>query len=108
MYIAAAQVTLQLHASFSLKDKRRVIHSVVSQLRQRQSVSAAEVDANDSWNSARIGIAVVSGDRQTANQILERATLHIERAAPEAEVIGIDTDVWSFDWSTSDFDDLEE
>ena len=97
MHIAAAQVKLQIHASFSLKDKRRVIHSIVSQLRKHQSVSAAETDPNDTWNSAKIGIAVVSGDRQTANQILDRATLFIERTAPEAEVIAVERDIWTFD-----------
>ena len=97
MHIAAAQVTLQIHGAFSLKDKRRAIHSVVSKLRNRHSVSAAEVDPNSSWDSATIGIAVVSGDRRTANQILERALALVESAAPEAEVIGVETDLWSFD-----------
>ncbi len=96
MHITAAQVSLQIHASSSLKDKRRVIHSVVSKLRNRHSVSVAEVDPNESWNAAIIGIAVVSGDRRTATQILERALTFVERAAPEAEVIGVETDAWSF------------
>lgn len=97
MHIAVAQVSLQIHASSSLKDKRRVIHSVVSKLRNRHSVSVAEVDPNESWNATTIGIAVVSGDRRAATQILERALKFVERAALEAEVIGADTDVWSFD-----------
>ena len=97
MHIAVAQVLLQIHASSSLKDKRRVIYSLVSKLRNRHSVSVAEVDPNESWNVTTIGIAVVSGDRRTATQILERALTFVERAAPEAEVIGTETDVWSFD-----------
>lgn len=97
MHIAAAQVSLQIHASSSLKDKRRVIHSVVSKLRNRHSVSVAEVGPNESWNATTIGIAVVSGDRRTAAEILERALAFVERAAPEAEVIGAETDAWSFD-----------
>jgi uncharacterized protein YlxP (DUF503 family) len=97
MHIAAAQVSLQIHASSSLKDKRRVIHSVVAKLRNRHSVSVAEVDPNESWNATTIGIVVVSGDRRTAGQILERSLAMVERAAPEAEVIGVETEVWSFD-----------
>ena len=96
MHIAAAQVSLQIHASSSLKDKRRVIHSVVSKLRNRHSVSVAEVDPNESWNATTIGVAVVSGERRTATEILERALTFVERAAAEAEVIGLETDVWSF------------
>jgi uncharacterized protein YlxP (DUF503 family) len=97
MHIAAARVTLHIHASSSLKDKRRVTHSVVAQLRNRISVSAAEIDANDSWRSATIGIAIVSGDHRTLEQILERALSLVERAAPEAEVVDVDTDYWTFE-----------
>ena len=97
MHIAAAQVTLHIHASSSLKDKRRVVYSVVSRLRNKHSVSAADVGANDSWRSAKIGISVVSGDMRTADQILERALAFVERAAPEAEVVSVETDAWTFD-----------
>ncbi len=97
MHIAAAKARLHIHASSSLKDKRRVIHSVVSQLRNRLSVSAAEVDANDSWQTATIGISVVSDDFQTAERLLERALEFVERAAPEAEVVDVESDVWSYD-----------
>ncbi len=97
MHIAAAQVTLHIHASSSLKDKRRVVHSVVSRLRNKHSVSAAEIGANDSWRSAKIGISIVSGDMRTADQILERALAFVERAAPEAEVVDVETDAWTFD-----------
>ncbi|MYA60759.1 MAG: DUF503 domain-containing protein [Chloroflexi bacterium] len=97
MHIAAAQVSLHIHASSSLKDKRRVVHSVVSKLRNKHSVSAAEVGANDSWRSAKIGISIVSGDMRTADQILERALAFVEQAAPEAEVVGVETDAWTFD-----------
>lgn len=97
MHIAAAQVTLHIHASSSLKDKRRVVHSVVSKLRNKHSVSAAEVGVNDSWRSATIGIAIVSGDMRTADRILERTLEFVERAAPEAEVIGVESDAWTFD-----------
>ena len=104
MHIAASQVTLQLHASSSLKDKRRVLHSVVSKLRRQHSVSAAEVDANDSWQFAKIGIAVVSGDMHMAEHLLERSLEFVERAAPEAEVIAVNSDIWDFDDIGYDFD----
>ena len=97
MHVAAAKVRLHIHASASLKDKRRVIHSVVSQLRNRLSVSAAEVDPNDSWRSATIGIAVVSGNARIADQMLERALEFVERAVPEAEVVDVESDVWSYE-----------
>jgi len=96
MHIGAAKVDLHIHASSSLKDKRRVVHSVISQLRNRYSISAAEVEPNDSWNFTTIGIAAVSGDLRTLDRQMERALAFIERAAPEAEVTAVDSDIWSF------------
>ncbi len=97
MHIGAAKVELYIHASFSLKDKRRVVHSVISQLRNRHSVSAAEVFPNNTWQSTTIGITVVSGNLRTLDQQLEKVLAFIEHAAPEAEVTSVETDVWSFD-----------
>ena len=97
MHIAAARVRLHIHASTSLKDKRRVIHSVVSKLRNRMSISAAEVDVNDSWQSATVGLAIVSGDLRTLDRLLEQALSIMEQAAPEAEVVDTESDIWSFD-----------
>ena len=97
MHIAAARVRLHIHASASLKDKRRAIHSVVSKLRNRMSISAAEVDSNDSWQSATIGLSIVSGDLRTLDRLLEQALTLAESAAPEAEVVDVESDVWSFD-----------
>lgn len=74
-----------------------MVHSVVSKLRNKHSVSAAEVGANDSWRSAKIGISIVSGDMRTADRVLERALAFVERAAPEAEVVDVETDAWTFD-----------
>ncbi len=95
MHIGAAIVSLHIHGARSLKDKRRTIHSVVGKLRNRHSVSVAEVDANDSWQSAKVGIGVVSGDAQMARSMLDRAIEFVESAAPEAEVIDVSADTWS-------------
>ncbi len=97
MHCATAKVTLHLHGAFSLKDKRRIVQSVVSRLRTRAQISSAEVDVNDSWKSAEIGIAIVSGERRHVEQLMQTAIELVESAAIEAEVVNAETDVWSFD-----------
>jgi uncharacterized protein YlxP (DUF503 family) len=47
----------------TLKDKRRIVKSVIGRLKSRFNVSAAEVDRLDNKRMAVIGIAVVSNDR---------------------------------------------
>ena len=95
MHVAAAVISLHIYGSYSLKDKRRVVHSVLGKLRARHSVAAAEVDSNDSWQSATIGISVVSSDIRTLRSMLDRVVGFVESAVPEAEVIDVTTEIWS-------------
>ena len=95
MHVAAAVISLRIYGSSSLKDKRRVVHSVLGKLRARHSVAAAEVDSNDSWQSATIGISVVSGDIRTLRSMLDRVVGFVESAVPEAEMIDVTTEIWS-------------
>lgn len=95
MQVAVVKVYLHIHASASLKDKRRVIHSVIERLRSRYSVSAAQVDPNNSWDSATIGISIVSNDVRTVQSLLDRVLEYIETAHPATEVIDTVSETWS-------------
>jgi len=46
----------------SLKDKRRIVKSLIERLQSRFNVSAAEVAAQDSHRIAVVGLAVVAND----------------------------------------------
>jgi hypothetical protein len=46
----------------SLKDKRRIVKSLIERLQSRFNVSAAEVAAQDSYRIAVVGLAVVAND----------------------------------------------
>jgi len=83
MFVAVLQVTLSIPAAHSLKDKRRVVKSLIERLRSKHGVSAAEVDHLDTWNRAGVGIAFVSRDRRHADSHLAKVLegLHREREA---------------------------
>ena len=87
MNVGIAKVTLRLEGSFSLKDKRRVINSVRERVRSKFNVSVAEVDQNDAWQTAVIGIACVSNNVRHADQTLDSVLSFIESDRPDAEVI---------------------
>jgi uncharacterized protein YlxP (DUF503 family) len=55
-------VTFHIPFSHSLKEKRRVVKSLVDKIRHKFNVSVAEVGDMDVHQSAVIGIAVVSND----------------------------------------------
>ena len=78
MVIGRAELELLLPASYSLKDKRQILRSLLERLRHRFNLAAAEVDAHEQWNRAVIGIACVSNDPGHARQILDEALRFVE------------------------------
>lgn len=75
--------------STSLKDKRRLVQSLLVRL-QRLHVAAAEVDAQDNMRRADIAVACVSTAVRHANQILTRALAVAQR---ETEMVLLDHDI---------------
>ena len=59
--VGLCTLELQVPASSSLKDKRRVVRSVRDRLRSKFNVSVAEVGELDSWQFATIALVCVSG-----------------------------------------------
>ncbi|MBI5740018.1 MAG: DUF503 domain-containing protein [Nitrospirae bacterium] len=67
-------LTLDLHIleAQSLKEKRFVIKSLIERIKNKFNVSVAEVDANDLWQRAVIGIAFVSNETVMVNKVFEQ------------------------------------
>ncbi len=63
---------LYLHGVISLKDKRKIVKSLIERLKNRFNISVSEVDHNDIKTSAIIAIAVVSNDTQFVNKQLDK------------------------------------
>ncbi|MBN1249178.1 MAG: DUF503 domain-containing protein, partial [Anaerolineae bacterium] len=59
MIIGACTLHLYLPGVTSLKEKRSVVKPLLHQLRRRFEIAAAEVDHQDVWQSADIGIVAV-------------------------------------------------
>ncbi len=78
MIIGTLTITLYLHASESLKDKRQIIKSLIETIRQKFNVSIAEVDALDKWQVAIIGAACIANDTQHVNRVLDKLLDTIE------------------------------
>lgn len=62
----------------SLKDKRRVLKSIIERIKSRFNVSIAEVDLNDKWQFAVIGIACVSNDSKYAQKTISKIIKFID------------------------------
>ena len=87
MHVGVCRLTLRLASSHSLKEKRQVVRSLVERLRHRHNVAVAEVESQDSWTVAVLGIVTVSNQAAHADQQLARVLDHVESMRLDAEVI---------------------
>jgi len=85
MIVGLLEVYLDVPGARSLKDKRQVLKSLKDRIRKNFNVSVAEVDHQDVWQSAVLGVAIISTDKQYANQVLSQVINFIERN-PEANI----------------------
>jgi uncharacterized protein YlxP (DUF503 family) len=72
MVVGIGTMTFRLHDCHSLKGKRRVVKSIVAQLRNHFNASVAEVDANDAYHKAIIGVAMVGNRTAVINSKLDK------------------------------------
>lgn len=79
MRVGTVRVTLHLPYTFSLKDKRRVIKSLLANLKNEFNISVAEIDLLDDQRAAALGIALVSNNGRFIQRVLDRLMNHIAR-----------------------------
>ncbi len=72
MIVGISVFELHLPSSRSLKDKRRVVKSLIDRVHQRYRVSIAETDFHDLHQRAEIAIAVVAaGGEMEMDKMME-------------------------------------
>ncbi len=72
MTVGVALVIFRLHEVHSLKEKRKIVKSLIEKSRNRFNVSVAEVADQDTHQKAAIGIAVIGNDGRVLNSLLDR------------------------------------
>jgi uncharacterized protein YlxP (DUF503 family) len=87
--VAVVRISLYIPHSHSLKEKRAVIRKLVDRTQARFKLHVAEVGGQDTWQSARVGFAVVGSDAQVVESIADEVVRSIESSV-EGEVTAID------------------
>lgn len=82
-----------IRSSHSLKEKRRVVKGLKERLQQKFNLSVAEVDDQDSWQQAVLGVAAVGNDAPFVRSVLEQAA-NYARGAVEFEVVDVYTETF--------------
>ena len=86
MIVATCVIKLQLEDVASLKEKRQILKSVLARLTNQFNVAAAEVDCQDVWQTAVIGLAAVGNDSAYLHGLLEKAVGWIETQRPDVPI----------------------
>ncbi len=86
MVIAICTIYLSIPANHSLKGKRQVLKSLMSRVRNEFNVSIAEVEQQDAWQSATLGVACVASDQGYAHGVLTKVVQAISSYRLDAEI----------------------
>jgi uncharacterized protein YlxP (DUF503 family) len=95
MNVGICRIKFHISQSRSLKDKRRIVKSVVSRLRNQYNISVAEVEDQDLWQLVTLGISCVSNHNQHVDEILSRVISFITSNYPELEIVDQQTEILS-------------
>ncbi len=72
MAVVVVMLKMSLPDAHSLKEKRSAVKGLKERLRQKFNVSVAEMDLHDVWQSACLGVCVISPDKRFAEGVASK------------------------------------
>jgi uncharacterized protein YlxP (DUF503 family) len=93
MNVGVCKVSLRIPENMSLKGKRQVLKSITSRIGNKFNVAVAEVDDNDVWQLATIGICCISNNNRHANQVLSRVVAFIMASRFDVEILDYEIEI---------------
>lgn len=94
MVVGTLRVEFHLHDNQSLKGKRKVVRSMVDQVKHKFNVAVAEVGSNDKWQKIELGISTIGNDRRHIDSSLNNVLLFLE-SLYVAEIVDSETEIFS-------------
>ena len=86
MHVATCVIKLHLDGVYSLKEKRRIVKSIQSRLSNQFNMATAEIDHQDVWHTAVIGLVTIGNDAAYLHGLLEKAIRWIEANRPDVPI----------------------
>ena len=88
-------LTLELHLpqAHSLKEKRFVVRKIKDRLRARFNVAVAELDHQDLWQRAVLGVVSISSDRKALETLFEAVRRESEKVL-DGDLVGMELDLF--------------
>jgi len=95
MNVGVCKIRLRLPENLSLKGKRQVLKSIIARVGNKFNVSVAEVDDQDLWQLATLGIGCVSNDKRYTNEVLSKVVDFIVNGRFEVEILDYEIEIVS-------------
>ena len=92
MIVGIIRLRVRLPGNHSLKGKRRVVKSLIGQVRSHFNVAVSEVALNDVWQRAEIGISTIGNSQPLINSVLDKIMEFVERTCL-VEIINTDIEI---------------
>ncbi len=86
MALCYIELKIDLPLVQNLKEKRSVLKSIISKLSKKYNVSIAEVDFNDFWKTAKLGIAIVAQNGKIFDPMIENMIDFLELSYPDIRI----------------------
>lgn len=88
MHAAALRLEIRLPEARSLKDKRRIIKSLMSSLTAAFSVAVGEVGFQDQWQRSTLGAALVAAQAGQLERVIHQIKQAVNRH-PDVELLEV-------------------
>jgi uncharacterized protein YlxP (DUF503 family) len=92
MVVGIGVLTFRLHDCRSLKAKRKVVKSMIARIRNQFNITMAEVGANDVYQRAEIGFALVGNDHSVINSKMDKV-INMAEDLGLAELVDTDLEI---------------
>ncbi len=93
MVIGICEISLHLPDCHTLKEKRQIVKSIIARVRNQFEVAIAEVEDNDLWQIATLGVSCVGNSSQHAGDVLESVRRYIEETRPDVIISNVESEL---------------
>lgn len=93
MIVGTCRLQLRLPDNGSLKGKRHTVQSIIAHIRKDFNVAVAEVDTQDAWQLATLGIVTVSTAADHAHGLLTAVVRMVEHGHWDVELLDYEIEI---------------
>ena len=93
MIVGVCKIKLRIPENTSLKGKRNVVKSILTQLKNKFDVSVAEVDDQQLWQIATLGVCSISNSSRYTNEVLTKVINFVTNGRFEVEILDCEIEI---------------